>query len=77
MSKRAISRAGANIHTAPSSGDAPLRPGASDQKGCLAAMVLAGAFLKEDLASRLSGSLMVAGTVFQENSKEWLPAWWP
>jgi putative selenium metabolism hydrolase len=40
--------------------------GASDQKGCLAAMVLAGAFLKEDLASRLSGSLMVAGTVFQE-----------
>lgn len=40
--------------------------GASDQKGCLAAMVLAGAFLKEDLAERLSGSLMVAGTVFQE-----------
>jgi putative selenium metabolism hydrolase len=40
--------------------------GASDQKGCLAAMVLAGAFLKEDLAGRLSGSLMVAGTVFQE-----------
>jgi acetylornithine deacetylase/succinyl-diaminopimelate desuccinylase-like protein len=29
-------------------------------------MVMAGAFLKEDLASRLSGSLMVAGTVFQE-----------
>jgi putative selenium metabolism hydrolase len=40
--------------------------GASDQKGCLAAMVLAGAFLKEDLEERLSGSLMVAGTVFQE-----------
>lgn len=40
--------------------------GASDQKGCLAAMVLAGGFLKEDLSSRLSGSLMVAGTVFQE-----------
>lgn len=40
--------------------------GASDQKGCLAAMVMAGAFLKEDQASRLSGSLTVAGTVFQE-----------
>jgi putative selenium metabolism hydrolase len=40
--------------------------GASDQKGSLAAMVLAGAFLKEDLARRLSGSLTVAGTVFQE-----------
>jgi putative selenium metabolism hydrolase len=40
--------------------------GASDQKGCLAAMVMAGAFLQQDLADRLSGSLVVAGTVFQE-----------
>jgi putative selenium metabolism hydrolase len=40
--------------------------GASDQKGCLAAMVLAGAFLREDMGARLSGTLMVAGTVFQE-----------
>jgi len=40
--------------------------GASDQKGCLAAMVLAGAFLREDMEARLSGTLMVAGTVFQE-----------
>ncbi len=40
--------------------------GASDQKGCLAAMVMAGAFLKEDLGCRLSGSLVVAGTVYQE-----------
>ncbi len=40
--------------------------GASDQKGCLAAMIMAGAFLKEDLADRLSGTLVVAGTVFQE-----------
>jgi len=40
--------------------------GASDQKGCLAAMILAGAFLREDMEARLSGTLMVAGTVFQE-----------
>lgn len=40
--------------------------GASDQKGCLAAMVMAGAFLRQDLADRLRGSLVVAGTVFQE-----------
>jgi acetylornithine deacetylase/succinyl-diaminopimelate desuccinylase-like protein len=40
--------------------------GASDQKGCLAAMILAGAELKNNFYNKLKGELVVAGTVFQE-----------
>ncbi len=40
--------------------------GASDQKGCLAAMIMAGAALKEDQHKNLQGEIVVAGTVFQE-----------
>lgn len=40
--------------------------GAADQKGSLAAMILAGAFLKQDLGAALSGELFVAATVQQE-----------
>ena len=40
--------------------------GAADQKGSLAAMILAGALLKEDFGAALSGELFVAGTVQQE-----------
>lgn len=40
--------------------------GSTDQKGSLAAMILAGASLKEDACDRLSGELIVAGTVHQE-----------
>ncbi len=40
--------------------------GASDQKGCLAAMVMAGAELKDKFYNTLKGELVVAGTVFQE-----------
>lgn len=40
--------------------------GAADQKGSLSAMILAGALLKEDLGTTLSGELFVAATVHQE-----------
>lgn len=40
--------------------------GATDQKGILAAMISAAAFLKDDLAKHLSGSLVVSATVYQE-----------
>jgi len=40
--------------------------GATDQKGSLAAMICAAAFLKDDLAKRLSGRLVVSATVHQE-----------
>lgn len=40
--------------------------GASDQKGCLAAMIMAGSELKNSFYNTLKGELVVAGTVFQE-----------
>ncbi len=40
--------------------------GATDQKGSLAAMICAAAFLKDDLAKHLLGRLVVSATVFQE-----------
>jgi len=40
--------------------------GATDQKGSLAAMICAAAFLKDDLTRRLSGRLVVSATVHQE-----------
>lgn len=40
--------------------------GATDQKGSLAAMLCAAAFLKDDWGKRLSGRLVVSATVHQE-----------
>ena len=40
--------------------------GATDQKGILAAMILAASWLKNDCSSSLSGKLVVAATVHQE-----------
>lgn len=40
--------------------------GAADQKGALAAMIQAGAYLKEDLVGRLNGELIIAAVVQQE-----------
>lgn len=40
--------------------------GATDQKGSLAAMIMAASMLKHDMADRLSGELVVAATVQQE-----------
>jgi len=39
---------------------------ASDQKGALAAMIMAGAFLRSDMAGKLEGELFVGASVHQE-----------